>query len=224
MIRSHARRTVYDGRQLALELVGYAASGLVAVSLTMSSILKLRVINLVGSLAFAVYGALIHSYPVAAMNLFIVGINLYYLRQMLAAREYFQLLEVRPEIDYLRYFLRFHDREIRRFQPAFAHAPAPHHLTFFVLRDAVPARVFIGEVRDGRTLRVLLDYVTPPYRDFKTGRYVFREQAEFFRARGIEEIVSAPGNREHAAYLRRMGFACVDDADEMAAYRLRIAA
>lgn len=73
-------------------------------------------------------------------------------------------------------------------------------------------------------LRVLLDFVTPAYRDFMTGRYVFREQAEFFRARGIEEIVSAPGSRRHAAYLRRIGFVCVDPNDEMAAYRLRIAA
>ena len=206
-------------RQLVLELVGYAASALVAVSLMMSSILKLRVINLVGSLAFTAYGFLIGAYPVAAVNLFIVFINLYYLRQMLAAREYFELLQVRPEIDYLRYFLRFHDAEIRRFQPDFAHAPAPHHLTFFVLRDAVPAGVFIGEVRDGRTLRVLLDFVTPPYRDFRTGRYVFGEQAEFFRARGIEEIVSPAGSREHAAYLRRMGFEPAENGE----CRLRIA-
>ena len=55
--------------QLVLELVGYVASILVAISLMMSSILKLRLINLVGSAAFVVYGALIGAYPVAVVNL-----------------------------------------------------------------------------------------------------------------------------------------------------------
>src|SRR4028119_1354526 len=82
--------------QLVLEIVGYVASVLVAVSLMMSSILKLRLVNLVGSAAFTVYGVLIHAYTVAAVNLLIVFINLYYLRQMLGAREFFQLLRGRP--------------------------------------------------------------------------------------------------------------------------------
>src|SRR3712207_2532790 len=122
-------------RQTVYELIGYAASALVAVSLMMSSILKLRLINLAGSAAFAVYGVVIHAYPVAAVNSFIVLINLYYLRQMLGAREYFRLLEVRPHAEYLRYFLDFHADEIRRFLPGFRFAPAEGLLTFFVLRD-----------------------------------------------------------------------------------------
>ena len=71
-----------------LEIVGYVASVLVAVSLMMSSILKLRIINLVGSAAFTVYGLLIGAYPVAAVNLLIVFINLYYLRQMLGTANF----------------------------------------------------------------------------------------------------------------------------------------
>ena len=50
----------------------------------MSSILKLRVINLVGAALFTVYGLLIGAYPVAVMNLFIVLIDLYYLRDMVS--------------------------------------------------------------------------------------------------------------------------------------------
>lgn len=69
---------------LAYEIVGYIASALVAVSLMMSSIFRLRVINLVGAALFTVYGLLIGAYPVAAMNLFIVLIDLYYLRDMVS--------------------------------------------------------------------------------------------------------------------------------------------
>ena len=208
--------------QLVLEIVGYVASVLVAVSLMMSSILKLRLVNLVGSAAFTVYGVLIHAYPVAAVNLLIVFINLYYLRQMLGAREFFKLLRVRPDSEYLGYFLDFYRDDIQRFSPGFAAAPSEGQLTFFVLRDMVPAGLFIGERGADGSLRVLLDFVIPQYRDFKTGKYLFSRQVDFFRSLGITAIVSEPGSREHSAYLRRMGFTPPDPADPASLYRLPI--
>ncbi len=192
------------------EIIGYVASALVAISLMMTSILKLRIINLVGSAFFTLYGLLIGAYPVAAVNAFIVGINVYYLSKIFGAKEYFRLLEVEHRSEYLRYFLTFHEQEIRRFLPAFSYQPAGDQLTFFVLRDVVPAGLFIGEREGEGTLRVILDFVIPGYRDFKVGSFVFSEQAEFFRRRGIERIVSDPGTREHERYLRRMGFAPLD--------------
>jgi hypothetical protein len=38
------------------ELIGYAGSILIVISLAMSSIIKLRVINLMGAITFGVYG------------------------------------------------------------------------------------------------------------------------------------------------------------------------
>ncbi len=189
------------------ELIGYVASALVAISLMMSSILKLRIINLAGSAVFTAYGLLIGSYPVAVVNLFIVGINLFYLSQMFGSKEFFRLLQVAADSEYLRYFLNFHQQEIRRFLPGFSYHPSDSQLTLFVLRDLLPAGVFIGEPAGTSTLRVKLDFVIPGYRDFKIGNFLFSEQSEFFRARGIEQIVSEPGTAEHAKYLRRMGFA-----------------
>lgn len=207
-------------RQLLYEVIGYVASALVAVSLMMSSILRLRLINLVGSAVFAVYGLLIQAYPVAAMNGFIVLINLFYLYRMLRTREYFRLLSVEPNSQYLRQFLHYYEREIHRFLPGFAYTPAADNLTVFVLRDMVPAGLFIGRREAGGTLCVTLDFVIPQYRDFKIGRYLFQEEREFFRSRGFREIESEPGNREHAAYLRRMGFAPGAAADDR--YRLSV--
>jgi hypothetical protein len=206
-----------DG-QLILELVGYVASVLVAVSLMMRSILRLRVVNLVGSATFAVYGALIGAYPVAAVNGVIVLINLYHLRRMSRAGEFFDLLEVQPDSEYLHAFLRHHADEIQRFVPGFVHDGSEGRLTFFVLRDLVPAGLFIGERTDEGVLRVALDFVIPQYRDFRTGRYLFADRAEFFRALGVRAIESEPGNPVHERYLRRMGF-----AREGGVYRLAVA-
>ena len=60
-----------------VELIGYLGSVLVVVSMLMSSVVKLRVINTIGSGIFAGYALLIHSYPTALMNACLVGINLY---------------------------------------------------------------------------------------------------------------------------------------------------
>lgn len=188
------------------EFIGYAASILIAVSLMMSSILRLRIINLIGAVLFTVYGLLIRAYPVAAVNFVIILIDLYYLREMLAAREYFTLLEVKPDSEYLGYFLSYHRQDILRFLPDFTFQPSPGQVIFFILRNLVPAGLVIGDLEPPDCLLVRLDYVIPGYRDFKTGRYVFGEQAAFFRLRGIRRVCSPPGSPAHRRYLERMGF------------------
>lgn len=60
-----------------LDVLGYVASLVVLVSLVMSSIKKLRWINLGGALLFSVYGFMIGSTPTGIMNLGIVMINIY---------------------------------------------------------------------------------------------------------------------------------------------------
>jgi GNAT superfamily N-acetyltransferase len=210
-------------QQLILEVVGYVASALVAISLMMRSILRLRLINLAGAAAFAVYGFLIGALPVAAVNVFIVFINLYYLHGMLRAREYFSLLEVRPTADYPQYFLRFYAEEIRRFWPGGPPSPADAQLALFVLRDMIPAGLLMGQRREDGSLLVTLDFVIPDYRDFKIGRFLFREQGAFFRERGIRQIASRPGTAVHEKYLRRMGFIPADPGDPEGLYRLTLA-
>ncbi|MCH7845981.1 MAG: hypothetical protein IH850_09150 [Acidobacteria bacterium] len=64
-------------------------------------------------------------------------------------------------------------RAIRRFQPRFTYQPSDEQITAFILRDLVPAGLFIGEVRDDGSIQVKLDYVIPQYRDFKVGRYLY---------------------------------------------------
>ncbi|MEG0309009.1 MAG: YgjV family protein [Clostridium sp.] len=62
-----------------VEWLGYLASVLIAISMFMKNIAKLRFINLIGCLLFAIYGFVIGAYPVAILNTLIVFVNLYYL-------------------------------------------------------------------------------------------------------------------------------------------------
>lgn len=61
------------------EWVGYLASVVVAVSLMMADIKKLRWWNLLGAALFVAYGWAIGAVPVALVNFFIVVIDIYYI-------------------------------------------------------------------------------------------------------------------------------------------------
>ncbi len=193
-------------KQFLLELLGYTASVLIAIAMTMSSILRLRLISLAGASTFVVYGTLIHAYPVAVLNGFIVTVNIFYLTRMLRAKRFFQLLKLRPDSDYLNYFLNFYRPQIAAILPDFEYRPVENQVTLFVLRDCAPVGVFIAEQKSGGELRVILDFVIPGYRDLKLGKFLFVEQEEFFRERGIKEIVIAPRTKQFGAYLVKVGF------------------
>nr|MBA2671817.1 hypothetical protein [Gemmatimonadota bacterium] len=154
------------------------------------------------------------------VNLFIVVINVYYLQGMLRSREYFRLLELSSESEYLRYFLSFHSAQIHRFNPE-ASAVGAAEVNLLILRNVVPAGLLMGDI-EGSTLRVKIDFVIPQYRDFKVGKFLFFESASFFRERGIREIVSGGGSREHSRYLERMGFTRVGGTERAPEYRLAI--
>lgn len=188
-----------------IEIIGYIGSVLVAVSLMMKSLLRLRIINLSGAMFFMVYGILLKALPVAFLNGIIVCIDLYYLSQMWRQRDYFTFLEVTPKSDYMRTFLDFHKDDIARIIPSFSYQQDEALLCFFVLRNMIPAGLFIARI-EGDEAYIKLDYVIPNYRDLKVARFIFEENAAFFLQHGIYRFVSEGGSDFHRKYLKRMGF------------------
>ena len=65
-----------------VEILGYAASIMVAISLTMKDIVRLRVLNFIGCALFTAYGVMIDAWPVVATNGFIAIVNVYFLAKM----------------------------------------------------------------------------------------------------------------------------------------------
>lgn len=187
------------------ELIGYAGSALVVISLMLRSIVRLRVVNLIGAAVFALYGVLIDAPPVWIVNGAIVIIDAYHLlRIWRQGDDYFEVLEVEPDSAYLQRFLSFHHDEIGRILPSFE-GLRPDHLAFFVLRDLVPAGLVLAHPGDGGTVYVDLDFVIPGYRDRRVGTWVYRHRDVFGR-RGFERVLADPGNPAHQRYLSRMGF------------------
>jgi hypothetical protein len=185
------------------EIIGYIGSVLVAISLMMSGILKLRVINFVGAAVFSAYGFMVHALPVGLLNGFIALVDLYYLYDIFKAEEYFRILEVMHDSEYLRYFLDFHKADIAKYMPAFSFSPTGNTTVFFILRNSIPAGLIYAEKQSDESLLIKLDYVIPGYRDLKIGKYVYQIM---FEKKHVGKIYSSPGNANHDNYLRKMGF------------------
>ena len=193
----------------ALQAVGYLASILIIASITQTSILRLRLIGLAGSLTFVVYSIGIKAYPIAVVNVVAAGIHIWNLRRLIRRKaEVFRVLHVRSESRYLLDFLDFYRDDIQgHFQPDFVYQPTEQQVAAFVLRDMVPAGLFIGEPCDDGTFEVDLDFVIPQYRDFKIGSYVYSPDSALFSDAAPSCVWTTASNADHAKYLRRMGFA-----------------
>lgn len=189
-----------------LQWFGYAASVIIALSMTMSSIVKFRWINLAGALTFSIYGFLIGALPVGFLNGFIVLVDIYYLIEIYGKREIFEILEVRPDNRYLIRFIEFHNDEIQRFFPGFTYKPDMNTVSFFILRNMSVAGLYLAHRENDNVLKVGLDYVIPEYRDFKNGKYVYLRLKNKLIADGFSKVMAEGNSVNYVKYLKKLGF------------------
>jgi hypothetical protein len=188
-----------------VEVVGYVASLLVAISLTMSNVKRLRWVNLAGATVFSIYGILVDAWPVFAVNAFVACVDVYYLVRMRTEKDFFTLVHVEGVAPLTRKFLRFYANDIARFFPDFD----PEQVTkpgFFVLRNLLPVGLVLYEPRDDGSVEITLDYVVPEYRDHKNAEFVYRILNEQLSAEGHHQLLVRSRVRAHRQYLEREGF------------------
>lgn len=204
-----------------VELLGYLASVITAISLLMSSIIKLRWFNLFGSLTFCVYGFVIHAFPVGLFNGFIVLVNIYYLIKIYNKKEFFTLQMVTTNDSYLNSFLQFYNEEVNKYFPQFSIKEIGNeNVSVLVLRNMAVAGVIIGEKLPNSTLKISVDFAIPEYRDFKLGKFMYQNNPDFFAANGIKRLLAETRNKEHYNYLVKMGFTKVEDKGENSVFEM----
>ncbi len=190
--------------QVIYELIGYLGSILIVVSLAMSSVIRLRIVNLAGALVFTAYGALIGSVPVVATNLVIIAIDIWYIVKEYRTRELFTVIEVEAGDPFLASFIDHHRADIGTYVDDVESHEAD--LRFVMLRDTTLVGVFIADSRPGRVLHVVLDYVAVPYRDLKSGASLYRNEGLRFADRGYESIEVTDVDHRQTEYFTHMGF------------------
>lgn len=198
------------------EIVGYTGSILVAVSLMMKNILKLRVINFFGAATFATYGYLVGAYPVLILNGFITLVDVYYLAGMFREKEHFSLMPVLDSSHkYLKKFIEFYRDDINRFFPEFNIESIENSKCFFILRNLRPAGLFIYERTSESEVFVHLDYAIPDYRDFKNARYVYSAEQKYLKEKGVDRLTARTSVDKHIKYLKSIGFVQISDESDL---------
>lgn len=190
-----------------IEIIGYAASVLVAISLTMSNIWRLRWINLTGAVFFSVYGLSVGAYPVFAVNAFIVCVNIYYIVQLSQRKDFFSYIELREKQDpMLNKFFDYYKNDIEKYFPEFQKDALKDPFYHIILRNLVPVGLFIYELHPGGVITVELDYVIPDYRDLKNARFIYSKKAEELGRQGYNHFVTKSGMKAHQDYLKKIGY------------------
>jgi hypothetical protein len=189
-----------------LDVLGWGGSALLVFSLLQARVLRFRSLNLVACLILLVFNGLLGIWPMVGMNAVLAGINVWFIVRLLGERHdeaVFEVVEVGPGDEYLRHVLRVHGADILRFQPDFVWDPGEERAhAFVVMRGDETVGVVLLRA-EGHVARVLLDYVTPRYRDFSPGEFVWRRSG-LLMADGFTRVVTPP--RMVGAYYDRLGF------------------
>ncbi len=189
-----------------IEIIGYASSIIIAISMMLNSIVKFRWVNLLGATIMTGYGFALGAIPVGILNAFIMAADIYYLTLIYSQKEEFETLEIRSDNRYLLKFLSFHNKDIQLFFPEFRYKPEMNTISFFVLRNMSVTGIFLAHKIDENTLCVGLDYVIPEYRDFKNGKYIYKRIINRFIESGITKIITDGNSKQYTAYLKKLGF------------------
>ncbi|HQR27366.1 MAG TPA: hypothetical protein PLP61_10035 [Nocardioides sp.] len=175
-----------------LEILGWGGSALLVVSLLQTRVLRFRVLNLIAGMLLVVYNGILGVWPMAGVNLVLSGINIWFIVKLWSQRHderVFEVLEVDPSDEYLRHVLRVHGADILHFQPDFVWDPgAPDEHAFLVTRGDETVGVVLLQA-DGAVARIRLDYVTPRFRDFSPGEFVWRRSG-LLRGEGFTRVVT----------------------------------
>jgi hypothetical protein len=191
-----------------LEVFGYVASVLIALSLMMSNIKRLRWINLFGAAAFSTYGYFIDAYPVFILNGWIALVDIYYLVRIYQEKDQFDLVRLKSvESPLFNLLKERYGKDIIQLCHGFQWQQLDDAVVLLLFRNMKPVGLFsYKELNDMGKVEVLLDYIIPEDRDFKAAKFMFSKQENQLKQEGIKHLVVKPSGNEHELYLSRVGF------------------
>jgi hypothetical protein len=191
--------------KILIEAIGYTGSALVLVSFLMVSVVKLRIVNSIGSIIFTIYAFIIKSYPTAIMNLCLVLINVYYLIKMSNTGENaraYDLVKASTDDSLFKYLINRQHDDILKFFPGIPLEFTGEDTAYVVCHDGTPVGVLVGESSQNGNLNILLDYSIPEYRDFSIAQYLMTR----LKSEGFTTLTYNGPDEHHRDYLEKTGF------------------
>ena len=188
---------------MIIEIFGYIGSVLVVVSMLMSSVVKLRVINTVGSIVSGIYALIVGALPLVLMNACLIIINLYNLFKLLKTQKEYDLVKANVNDASAEYFINRYARDIKAYFPDYKENKAACDTAYFVYCNGTPAGLLLGKELESGIVDVVMEYTTPAYRDCTAGEFLYSKLPE----NGVKMLkYSQKETKTHVEYMTKMGF------------------
>lgn len=186
---------------LFMTIFGYVGTALVLTSMLMTSVMKLRILNTIGSVISGLYAVYTGTWPVVILNLGLVIINVVQMIRLIKTKVAFRHVQAGAQDTLLNLFLDANKAEIEKYIPGYHYVPGENTQVHMVFEGMEAVGVLIGTA-EGETFHAELDYVTPKYRDCSIAHFLFGELKES----GFATISQNGGADLHKQYLEKMGF------------------
>lgn len=182
------------------DIIGYAGSLLVVISMLMTSVMKLRIINTAGSVLAVIYALAIHAYPTLVMNLALIIINVINMRKLNNNSPEYRLLRAPGSDTILSDLVVRYSNDIKKFFPGYKELSSDD-TAFIVFNADVPVGITAGRI-DNSCFDIYFDYTIPAYRDCSVGKYLFSHIKSF----GLSKAQMTDPSNKHISYLNKIGF------------------
>lgn len=104
-----------DGVNIPLEIFGYIGTVLVIISMLMTSLTKLRIINMCGAVISTIYSIIVGAWPIVVMNVCLLCINMFHTVKALTRESKLRDVKVNADDSSLLYFISLYKDRIKVF-------------------------------------------------------------------------------------------------------------
>ena len=193
---------------MLIEIFGYIGSALVVISMLMSSVVKLRLINVVGSIISGTYAIIVGALPLVLMNACLIIINVINLYKLLKTEQTYDLVNSKVDDASVGYFLERYKGDIKTYFPGFELDKSEMDQAYMIYCEGAPAGILLGKYKGDGVVDVMIDYTTPVYRDCTAAAFLYSK----LPSRGINTLeFSQKESQAHVEFMSKMGFVKEND-------------
>lgn len=191
----------YEAFEIYIEIFGYIGTALVLLSMMMTQVARLRIVNIAGSFVSMTYAAICSTWPVVFLNFGLIIINSMQLIRLHRLKSFFKVVRADPSDKSVEYILEHYGNDIKQCFPE-SRIDLDDSSDVYVVFDGAEAVGILAGKREGATLYVSLDYVSRKYRDRSVAKILYEKLGKS----GICEIVTDAHTDKHRKYLLKMNF------------------
>ncbi len=193
-------KEINTNMNIALEAFGYVGTVLVIISMLMTSLVKLRIINMCGSVISTIYSIIVGAWPIVVMNTFIFGINMYQVIKSLKKRNDLTCVPARYDDGSVKHFISLCRDGIKAEIPEYDFNIDENSEVHLIYRESTLISIFAGKT-EAETFIADMNYTLPAYRSNIDER-IFA----YFKEGGMKKISTLGGTNSHNEYLKKLGF------------------